>query len=225
MQSISSISELEALYGQPSDAAIRKVSSRLTPLYRRWIMASRFCVLTSVGPDGTDGSPRGEDGPVVHELDSQTLAMPDWRGNNRLDSLRNIVSDGRVSLMFMVPGSTTIVRVNGRAVLSADADLRARFSPNMRGIEVPPERAASMIDEYPILSVVAAYAQGDTVMRGVKELRVKESDRIDAMATGLRANGIAVEDGADWWIVSGCGAQAVPGGATCAAVRLADAKD
>ena len=127
MQSISSISELEALYGQPSDAAIRKVSSRLTPLYRRWIMASRFCVLTSVGPDGTDGSPRGEDGPVVHELDSQTLAMPDWRGNNRLDSLRNIVSDGRVSLMFMVPGSTTIVRVNGRAVLSADADLRARF--------------------------------------------------------------------------------------------------
>ena len=73
MQSISSISELEALYGQPSDAAIRKVSSRLTPLYRRWIMASRFCVLTSVGPDGTDGSPRGEDGPVVHELDSQTL--------------------------------------------------------------------------------------------------------------------------------------------------------
>jgi len=96
------------------------------------------------------------------------------------------------------------------------ADLRARFSPNMRGIEVPSERAASMIDEYPILSVVAANAQGDTVMRGVKELRVKESDRIDAMATGLRANGVTVEDGADWWIVSGCGAQAVPGGATCA---------
>jgi 3-phosphoshikimate 1-carboxyvinyltransferase len=73
-----------------------------------------------------------------------------------------------------------------------------------------------MIDEYPILSVVAANAQGDTVMRGVKELRVKESDRIDAMATGLRANGVTVEDGPDWWIVSGCGAQAVPGGATCA---------
>ena len=96
------------------------------------------------------------------------------------------------------------------------ADLRARFSPNMRGIEVPPERAASMIDEYPILSVVAANAKGDTVMRGVKELRVKESDRIDAMATGLRANGVTAEDGPDWWIVSGCGAQAVPGGAKCA---------
>lgn len=94
------------------------------------------------------------------------------------------------------------------------ADLRARFSPNMKGIEVPPERAASMIDEYPILSVVAANAEGDTVMRGVKELRVKESDRIEAMAAGLGANGVKVEDGEDWWIVTGCGARGVPGGAT-----------
>ena len=96
------------------------------------------------------------------------------------------------------------------------ADLRARFSPDLKGIEVPPERAASMIDEYPVLSVVASFAQGDTVMRGVKELRVKESDRIDAMATGLRANGVSVEDGPDWWIVTGLGHGKVPGGATCA---------
>lgn len=96
------------------------------------------------------------------------------------------------------------------------ADLRARFSPNLKGIEVPPERAASMIDEYPVLSVVAAFAEGQTVMRGVKELRVKESDRIDAMATGLRANGIEVEDGPDWWIVAGRGHGEVPGGAICA---------
>ena len=96
------------------------------------------------------------------------------------------------------------------------ADLRARFSPDLKGIEVPPERAASMIDEYPVLSVVASYATGQTVMRGVKELRVKESDRIDAMATGLRANGIEVEDGPDWWIVTGKGHGNVPGGATCA---------
>ena len=96
------------------------------------------------------------------------------------------------------------------------ADLRARFSPDMKGIEVPPARAASMIDEYPVLSVVAAFAQGATVMRGVKELRVKESDRIEAMATGLRANGVSVEDGPDWWIVEGRGAGGVPGGAICA---------
>ncbi|OAN71784.1 3-phosphoshikimate 1-carboxyvinyltransferase [Rhodobacteraceae bacterium EhC02] len=96
------------------------------------------------------------------------------------------------------------------------ADLRARFSPDLHGIEVPPERAASMIDEYPVLSVVAACATGRTVMRGVKELRVKESDRIEAMATGLRANGVTVEDGPDWWIVTGLGHGNIPGGATVA---------
>lgn len=96
------------------------------------------------------------------------------------------------------------------------ADLRARYSPDMVGIEVPPARAASMIDEYPILSVVAANARGQTMMRGVKELRVKESDRIEAMATGLRANGVPVEDGPDWWSVNGQGAGGVAGGATCA---------
>ena len=95
------------------------------------------------------------------------------------------------------------------------ADLRARYSPNMVGIEVPPSRAASMIDEYPVLSVVAAFAQGQTEMRGVNELRVKESDRIAAMATGLRANGIEVQDGPDWWIVQGLGMGNVLGGARC----------
>ncbi|MEX0285905.1 MAG: pyridoxamine 5'-phosphate oxidase family protein [Paracoccaceae bacterium] len=127
MDYVEDIAALESLYGTPGDAATRKVADRLTPTYRRWIMASRLCVLTTVGPEGTDGSPRGDDGPVVTELDPQTLAMPDWRGNNRLDSLRNIVSDGRVSLMFFVPGSNNVIRLNGTARLSADADLRARF--------------------------------------------------------------------------------------------------
>jgi 3-phosphoshikimate 1-carboxyvinyltransferase len=95
------------------------------------------------------------------------------------------------------------------------ADLRARYSPNMKGIEVPPERAASMIDEYPVLSVVAANATGTTMMAGVKELRVKESDRIDAMARGLRANGVTVDEGDDWWSVTGLGIGNVPGGGTC----------
>lgn len=96
------------------------------------------------------------------------------------------------------------------------ADLRARYSPNMKGIEVPPARAASMIDEYPVLSVVAAFAQGETIMRGVKELRVKESDRIDAMAQGLRAAGVTVDEGEDWWIVHGRGFGNVAGGVTVA---------
>ncbi|PRD36262.1 UNVERIFIED_CONTAM: aroA [Trichonephila clavipes] len=96
------------------------------------------------------------------------------------------------------------------------ADLRVRFSGNMKGIEVPPERAPSMIDEYPILSVVAAFASGKTVMRGVKELRVKESDRIDAMARGLEACGVTIEEDEDTLIVQGMGAGGVPGGATAA---------
>ena len=96
------------------------------------------------------------------------------------------------------------------------ADLRARFSPDMRGIEVPPKRAPSMIDEFPILSVVAANATGKTVMRGVKELRVKESDRIDAMARGLEANGVRIEEDQDTLIVHGMGAQGVPGGGRAA---------
>ena len=95
------------------------------------------------------------------------------------------------------------------------ADLRARFSPDLHGIEVPVERAASMIDEYPVLSVVASFASGKTHMPGVKELRVKESDRIDAMATGLRANGVDVDEGPDWWSVHGLGHGNVRGGATC----------
>lgn len=96
------------------------------------------------------------------------------------------------------------------------ADLRARFSDAMHGIDVPPERAPSMIDEFPILSVIAANATGRTVMRGVKELRVKESDRIDAMARGLEACGVTIEEDEDTLIVHGLGAGGVPGGATCA---------
>ncbi len=95
------------------------------------------------------------------------------------------------------------------------ADIRAKFSPNMIGIDVPPERAASMIDEYPILSVVASFAKGKTLMREVNELRVKESDRIDAMAKGLRSNGLSIEEGEDWWSVEGREIDGVKGGGLC----------
>lgn len=93
------------------------------------------------------------------------------------------------------------------------ADLRVRYSPGLKGVITPEERAASMIDEFPVLSVVASMAQGVTVMRGVKELRVKESDRIDAMARGLEACGVKIEEDEDTLIVHGTGR--VPGGATC----------
>jgi uncharacterized protein len=132
MRPVKDIAELEALYGQPGAPALRKVARRMTPMYRQWIMASRLCVLCTVGPDGTDGSPRGDDGPVVMELDAGTLALPDWRGNNRMDSLRNIVSDGRVSLMFLVPGSNNVVRINGTAIVTDDEESRERFAKGAR---------------------------------------------------------------------------------------------
>lgn len=131
---ITDIAALEALYPEPpSQAARDKVTPHLTPAYRAWIERARFCLLASTGPGGTDCSPRGDDGPVVTVLDAGTLALPDWRGNNRLDSLRNIVADGRVSLTFLVAGSQDILRVNGTARLSVAPDLLARFDRQGRG--------------------------------------------------------------------------------------------
>ncbi|MEM8813979.1 MAG: MSMEG_1061 family FMN-dependent PPOX-type flavoprotein [Pseudomonadota bacterium] len=127
MQIISDVRRLEDLYGPPVPLALAKVAAELTPWYREWIAQSRFMLLSTVGPDGTDVSPRGDDAAVVRIVDSKTLMLPDWHGNNRLDSLRNIVADGRVSLLFMVPGCNDVVRVNGHAVLTADDDLTATF--------------------------------------------------------------------------------------------------
>lgn len=128
MDWIATEADLVKLYGVPSDAARLKVTPHLTPSYRAHIERSRFCVLTTVGPGGTDGSPRGDEGPVVAVLDARTLALPDWKGNERIDSLRNVVADGRISLLFLVAGSNTAMRVNGTARLTADAAMRQRFA-------------------------------------------------------------------------------------------------
>jgi PPOX class probable FMN-dependent enzyme len=127
MRRIEDIAALEALYEAPVAASLTKVTSRITPLYRRWIDAARFCILSTVGPEGTDATPRGDDGPVVRIVDDTTIWLPDWPGNNRLDSLRNIVRDGRASLLFMVPGSNNVVRVNGTAVLTDDPEVTQTF--------------------------------------------------------------------------------------------------
>ena len=128
MTPVRSIEELEALYDAAVPTSLSKVARKMTPLYRQWVEAAKFMVLSTVGPEGTDASPRGDDGPVVEIVDERTLLMPDWRGNNRLDSLRNIVRDERVSCMFMVPGVNNVVRINGTALVTADEDMRARFA-------------------------------------------------------------------------------------------------
>ncbi|MFK7912289.1 MAG: pyridoxamine 5'-phosphate oxidase family protein [Pseudomonadales bacterium] len=130
MQTISTLEELRNIYDAAVSGALTKVADHLTPLYQRWIGAARFTVLTTVGAAGTDASPRGDTGPVTHIASDQTLWLPDWRGNNRLDSLENIVTDGRVSLLFMVPGNNNVVRVNGTATLTADPAITGHFSAN-----------------------------------------------------------------------------------------------
>ena len=127
MRIIQSIEALEELYEPAVQTSLDKVASEITPLYRQWIEASRFVILSTVGPEGTDASPRGDDCPVVSIENSTELILPDWRGNNRLDSLRNIVRDKRVSLMFMVPGSNNVVRINGEAVVTDEPSIVARF--------------------------------------------------------------------------------------------------
>lgn len=129
MYEITTVEALEALYQpQPAPASTVKVTDRITPHYAALIAASPFLALATVGPEGLDCSPRGDRPGFVRIADPKTLILPDRRGNNRIDSLRNLVRDPRVALLFLIPGSGTTFRVNGRAVLSADPELLESFA-------------------------------------------------------------------------------------------------
>lgn len=125
---ISTLSDLEALYGPISEAARRKEVSCLHPVYQAMIAASPFAVLATSGPDGLDASPRGDAPGFVTVQDEKTLLLPERRGNNRIDSLRSILGDPRVALLFLIPGVGETLRVNGKARISVDPDLLQRFS-------------------------------------------------------------------------------------------------
>jgi PPOX class probable FMN-dependent enzyme len=127
MSVIATIEQLEAIYGHPNEASTVKVADRITPLYRLLIDKSPFAALATCGPEGMDCSPRGDLPGFVRVHDDKTLMMPDRRGNNRVDSLRNIVRDPRVALLFLIPGSGSTLRINGRAEVSDDAGLLASF--------------------------------------------------------------------------------------------------
>ena len=128
MHTISSVEQLEALYGTPGETSLVKEFDRIIPEYAAFIEASPFVALATSGSEGLDCSPRGDLAGFVRIRDERTLLMPDRHGNNRADSLKNIVRDGRVGLLFLVPGSGTTLRVNGRAELSIDPELRASFT-------------------------------------------------------------------------------------------------
>lgn len=125
---ITNVAALERLYGAPAGAAVEKEINYIHPHYRAMIAASPFVVLATGGPEGLDTSPRGDAAGFVAVEDEKTLLIPDRRGNNRVDSLRNIIADPHVALLFLIPGVGETLRVNGRAVISTAPALLERFS-------------------------------------------------------------------------------------------------
>ena len=137
---VRTVTELEAVYGQPVAAATVKEVARITPHYRTYIEASPFVSLATSGPEGLDCSPRGDRPGFVRVHDEKTLMLPDRRGNNRIDSLRNIVRDPRVALLFLIPGVGNTLRVNGRAEISVDPVLLDSFA-----VDDKPPRSVTVI--------------------------------------------------------------------------------
>ncbi|HSW05950.1 pyridoxamine 5'-phosphate oxidase family protein [Aquabacterium sp.] len=138
---ITDAAQLAALYGQPGEASRRKEVPFLHPAYRPLVEAAPFAALATVGPEGMDVSPRGDPAGFIHIEDEHTLLLPDRRGNNRIDSLRNILADARVALLFLVPGMNETLRINGRGTISVDPALCQRFA-----VDGKPARSVLVID-------------------------------------------------------------------------------
>ncbi|MGI4843343.1 MAG: pyridoxamine 5'-phosphate oxidase family protein [Janthinobacterium lividum] len=124
---VTDLASLEALFGAVAPASLAKETDSLHPVYARWLAQARFALLATSGPQGLDVSPRGDAGPLVRIVDAHTLLLPERRGNNRVDSLRNLIADPRVGLLFMIPGVGETLRVRGRAQISVEPALLASF--------------------------------------------------------------------------------------------------
>jgi hypothetical protein len=124
------LTQLEQLFDAPREVSVVKEIDHIDANYAAWIAASPFCVLATAGPGGLDCSPRGDPPGFVHVLDPRTLLLPDRRGNNRIDSLRNLIADPRLALLFFIPGLDETLRVNGRARINADPLVLRHFSVN-----------------------------------------------------------------------------------------------
>lgn len=174
MTVIKTVEQLEALYGQPGNASLVKEVDRIIPEYAAFIEASPFAALATVGAEGLDCSPRGDLAEVIRIVDEKTVMLPDRRGNNRTDSLKNIIRDGRVALLFLVPGSTTAMRINGRATINVDPELCASFA-----VEGKPARSVT------IVTVDAVYFQ---CARAIKRANLWDPER-RSLAEGLPTPG------------------------------------
>jgi uncharacterized protein len=125
---VTSEAQLDAIYGQPAGPAVIKEIDHISEHYRRFIETSPFVILATAGPEGLDCTPRGDPAGFVRVVDSRTVMLPDRRGNNRIDSLRNVVRDPRIALLFLIPGVGRTLRINGRAAISIDRELCASFA-------------------------------------------------------------------------------------------------
>ena len=141
MTTVTTIEQLEAIYGRPAEPSLVKETDRVTPEYARYIAASPFAVLATAGEGGLDGSPRGDKPGFVRIADERTLMLPDRRGNNRIDSLRNILADPRVALLFLIPGFGGTLRVNGTGRILIEPALLDSFR-----MDGKPPRSVLIVD-------------------------------------------------------------------------------
>jgi hypothetical protein len=169
MSRVSTVEELEALYAPVNPTSLLKEIDHVNSMYARYIEASPFVILATVGPEGLDCSPRGDPAGFVRVRDPRTLLIPDRKGNNRVDSLRNLVRDPRIGLLFMIPGIGNTMRVNGRAEILVDAELCASFA--MRG-----NPATAVI----VVTVEAVYPQCQKAL--VRSRLWDESAKLDKQA-------------------------------------------
>lgn len=191
MRRIETVAELEALYGLPGETSLVKERDRLIPEYAALIEASPFVALATAGPEGLDCSPRGDLAGFVRIHDDRTLMLPDRRGNNRADSLKNIVRDGRVALLFLIPGSGTTLRVNGRAFLSIEPELCASFA-----IEGQPARSVMVVTvEAVYFQCARAIRRADlwNAERHVDPKSLPTPGKILAVTSGERIDGEAYD--------------------------------
>ena len=162
MSEITTVAELEAIYGAVGERSLTKEIGHLSATYQAFIEKSPFLVIATVGPEGLDCSPRGDPAGLVRIKDQNTIQLPDRRGNNRIDTLKNIVRDPRVSLLFLIPGIGETMRVNGRAAISTDPELCASF-----------ETAGKLPRTVLVITVLQAYFQ---CQRALVRSRLWEAD-------------------------------------------------
>lgn len=125
---LTTLEQLEALYDAPLTRSLFKEIDHISDHYRAFIEKSPFVVVATSGPEGLDCSPRGDPPGFVRVVDEKTVLIPDRRGNNRLDTLKNLLRDPRISLLFLIPGVGETLRINGRAELVTDPELCASFT-------------------------------------------------------------------------------------------------